>query len=49
MSRARGVAAAQVTAVIIRVDGTREDLGVISRWHANPLRRLWWRITTWRR
>lgn len=29
-----------VSAVIIRRDGTREDLGVISYWHRNPLKRL---------
>ena len=35
----------QVTfeAVVIRADGTREDLGTICYWHKNPLRRLWWR------
>lgn len=33
-----------IEAVVIRADGTREDLGVISYWHRNPLRRLWWRI-----
>lgn len=27
-------------AVVIRADGTREDLGVVSYWHKNPLRRL---------
>lgn len=32
-------------AVVIRADGTREDLGTIAFWHKNPLRRLWWRIT----
>jgi hypothetical protein len=42
---AKGVTSAQVSAVIIRADGTRENLGVISYWHKNPLRRLWWRIT----
>lgn len=31
-------------AVVIRADGTRENLGVVSYWHKNPLRRLWWRI-----
>lgn len=31
-----------VTAVVIRADGTREDLGQIAYWHKNPLRRLAW-------
>jgi hypothetical protein len=36
----------QVTweAVVIRADGTRENLGVISYWHKNPLRRMAWNI-----
>ncbi len=34
---------ASISAVIIRADGTREELGVVSYWHRNPLRRLlWW-------
>ena len=36
---------ATIEAVVIRADGSREDLGVVSYWHRNPLRRLWWRIT----
>jgi hypothetical protein len=36
---------ASIEAVIIRADGTREVLGVVSYWHRNPLRRLWWRAT----
>lgn len=32
-------------AVVIRRDGSREDLGVVARYDQNPLRRLWWRIT----
>lgn len=27
-------------AVVIRADGTQENLGVVSYWHKNPLRRL---------
>lgn len=33
-----------VKAVIIRADGKREDLGVISYWHKNPLKRLMFRV-----
>lgn len=36
---------ASIEAVVIRADGTREDLGTIAYWHKNPVRRLLWRIT----
>ena len=29
-----------IEAVVIRADGTREDLGQVSYWHKNPLRRV---------
>ena len=29
-----------LSAVVIRADGTHEDLGIISYWHHNPLKRL---------
>jgi len=35
---------ATIEAVVIRKDGTREDLGVVSYWHKNPLKRLLWRL-----
>lgn len=35
----------EISAVKILADGTRVDLGVLSRGHRNPLVRLWWRIT----
>ena len=35
---------AQIQAVVIRADGTREDLGVISYYHKNPLKRWIWRL-----
>jgi hypothetical protein len=35
---------AQIQAVVIRADGTREDLGTISYFHKNPLRRWFWRL-----
>jgi hypothetical protein len=38
------VKSASIEAVVIRADGTREDLGEISYWHRNPLRRFWWRL-----
>lgn len=34
------VRSATLEAVVIRADGTREDLGVIARYHKNPLTRL---------
>lgn len=37
---------ASISAVIIRADGTREDLGVIAYYHKNPLKRLAWRIAS---
>jgi hypothetical protein len=39
-----GVKQATIEAVVIRADGTREDLGVVSYWHANPLKRLLHRL-----
>jgi len=33
-----------IEAVVIRADGTREDLGTISYWHRNPIRRWLWAI-----
>ena len=38
---------ATIEAVIIRANGMRENLGVISYYHRNPLKRLAWRISTW--
>lgn len=29
-----------ISAVVTRADGTVEDLGIVSYWHKNPLRRL---------
>ncbi len=38
------VKSSEISAVVIRADGTREDLGTISYWHSNPLKRLWFRL-----
>jgi hypothetical protein len=35
---------ATLSAVVIRADGRREDLGVIGYWHKNPLMRWAFRI-----
>ena len=34
---------ASIAAVVIRADGTREDLGVVSYWN-----RRWWKRLAWR-
>lgn len=34
---------ASIEAVVIRADGSQENLGVVSYWH-----RRWWRRTIWR-
>ena len=43
MNAKSGLREASIEAVVIRADGTRENLGVVSRWHKNPLVRLKWR------
>jgi hypothetical protein len=51
LRRRRGMVATQkmseasIAAVVIRADGTREDLGVVSYWHRRWWRRAWWRLT----
>ena len=35
---------AQIQAVVIRADGRRENLGTISYYHKNPLKRWFWRL-----
>lgn len=40
---------ASIAAVVTRADGTVEDLGVVSRWHKNPLIRLAWRLSDLRK
>ena len=30
---------ATISAVVIRADGTREDLGIVCYWHRNPIKR----------
>lgn len=38
------VKSASIEAVKIGVDGRQTDLGVISYYHRNPLRRFWWAL-----
>lgn len=35
---------AKIEAVVIRANGTRQNLGTIAYYHRNPLRRLAWRV-----
>lgn len=44
-----GTKMVSVEAKVIRADGTVEDLGAIAFWHANPLRRLQWKLGRWLR
>ena len=37
----------EVTAVITRADGTVENIGTVSYWHRNPIKRILWRIKQW--
>ena len=46
---AKSVQKATIEATVIRADGTREELGVVSYYHRNPLKRLAWRLRQWRR
>lgn len=42
---ARAAQSVTVEAVVIRADGSREDLGRVAYYHRNPLRRWLWRIS----
>ena len=35
---------ASIHMIVTRADGTVEDLGVVSYWHKNPLKRLLWQL-----
>lgn len=37
----------RISARVIRANGDVEDLGVISHWYRNPLKRILRRITQW--
>lgn len=39
---ARSVVEATIEAVVIRKDGTRENLGVVSYYHKSPIKRALW-------
>lgn len=39
-----GLREVTIEAVVIRADGTKEDLGVVSSWHKNPLVRAYRKI-----
>lgn len=45
-----GLMRVTMDAVIIRADGTREDLGTVGYWHRNPIKRWGWNARDrWRR
>lgn len=44
MNVSSNIKCAELQAVIIRADGTREQLGSIAYFHSNPLKRLGWRL-----
>lgn len=44
-STKQGHKSSELHARIIRADGTVVDLGCVSYWHRNPLRRLQWRAS----
>lgn len=35
---------ATIEITVLRASGAREELGVVSYWHRNPLKRLAWRL-----
>ena len=37
----------EISARIVRADGSIEELRTIQYWHKNPLKRLLWRIKKW--
>ena len=39
---------ATIEIVVLRANGQREELGIVSYWHRNPLKRLAWRLKLWR-
>ncbi len=45
--QAKSVVEATIEAVVIRANGNVENLGQVSYWHKNPLKRLWWRVKRW--
>jgi hypothetical protein len=48
--KAKGnVKEATIEVVVMRANGQRENFGVVSYWHKNPLKRLEWRIRQWLR
>lgn len=44
---AKTVSEASIAIKVIREDGSEEDLGVVSYWSRNPLRRMLWRMRQW--
>lgn len=38
---------AELSMVIIRADGTKQDLGVVSYYSRNPIKQLIWNLKNW--
>jgi hypothetical protein len=47
MEAGSNVKQAELSARIVRADGTVVELGTIDYWNKNPIKRLIWRIKTW--
>lgn len=46
---ARARHSVEIGMVITRADGTTTDLGTVSAYYANPIKRTWWRLAGRRR
>lgn len=44
-----GLKELQIEAKVMRADGTVEDLGVVSYYSRNPVKRVLWRVSQWLR
>lgn len=40
---------AELSVVVTRADGTKEDLGVVAYYSRNPIKRLWWKVKKWQK
>lgn len=38
---------AEMSIAVIRADGTREELGVVAKTFANPLKQICWNLSQW--
>jgi hypothetical protein len=40
MQSGKAIVSAEISAVLIKADGSKVDLGTLAYWHRNPLKRL---------